>query len=264
MANFLDDIKIRGRSSKPRTVGLTLMSDGGSVIGGLGRSAAKDLLEVAHPFIDGAKIRMGLNFLFPQEWIVDRIALYKQYGVIPYPGGILFEVAYLQDKYAEMLKGCVQLGYEAIEISENFVTLEPQQRESLAKRAQDAGLKVIFEWGRKYPEHELVVSEAIDEIHQMIDFGVWRVVLERAEIDLLKDKHPEHVKQIVESVGMEHMILEGGPGKFPEYPVWLIKLFGNEVSISNLLPIEVIRVEEYRRGLDRQVGYDFVQEGAKV
>ncbi len=240
------------------------MSDGGPVIGGLARTAAEDFLEVAAPYVDAVKFRASLPFIFPEESILDRIALYKEHDVIPYTGGILSEMAVLQDKYEEMLKGVKAMGFEMIEISENFVTLDTAQRESMTKRAVDYGLKVIFEWGRKYPEQKLNVQECVDEIKQLVSFGVWRVVLERAEIDLLKDKHADELKQIVEAVGMDDLVLEAGPGKWPEYPVWLLKMFGNEVSLSNLVPVEVVRLEEFRRGLDRQVGYWFVEGGCKL
>ena len=112
--------------SKPRRTGLSMVIDDG-----LPLSYARDVLDLAAPYIDLMKIKTGTARLYPRDALVRKLALYEELGVQPFLGGqfheyvfsILGEVA-LPKFYAEARA----LGFRAIEISDNTVPLTPQQR----------------------------------------------------------------------------------------------------------------------------------------
>jgi phosphosulfolactate synthase len=133
--------------SKPRRTGLSMVIDDG-----LPLSYARDVLDLAAPYIDLMKIKTGTARLYPRDALVRKLALYEELGVQPFLGGqfheyvfsILGEVA-LTKFYAEARA----LGFRAIEISDNTVPLTPQQRRNQITAAIASGLTVFGEVGSK-------------------------------------------------------------------------------------------------------------------
>jgi phosphosulfolactate synthase len=131
--------------SKPRRTGLSMVIDDG-----LPLSYARDVLDLAAPYIDLMKIKTGTARLYPRDALVRKLALYEELGVQPFLGGqfheyvfaILGEVA-LPKFYAEARA----LGFRAIEISDNTVPLTPQQRRNQITAAIASGLTVFGKVG---------------------------------------------------------------------------------------------------------------------
>ncbi len=72
-----------GRSrKKPRWRGLTMMIDWG-----LGMGRQRDILEIAGPFIDLAKIATGTSRLYQEHQLWAKLELYKKHNVRPFLGG---------------------------------------------------------------------------------------------------------------------------------------------------------------------------------
>ncbi|HSN41033.1 MAG TPA: phosphosulfolactate synthase, partial [Burkholderiales bacterium] len=78
---------------KPRSRSMMLMSEVGIPL-----RQTEDLLEIAAPIIDYAKItdHLGLMERLSAAWVRRKIALYNAYGVQVLPGGIPFQVAVVQ------------------------------------------------------------------------------------------------------------------------------------------------------------------------
>lgn len=264
MSDYLNEIRILERPSKPRRKGLTCLVDHGpDKDGWMGLRGTEDFLDVAGDFVDFVKLPTTQVLLYPGNWVQKKIHLLKSYGIEVYTGGLLFEIAWLQKKTISLFKGLKEIGCPTIEISENFITLDAPERIQLIQEAIKQGLKVIYEYGRKYPKAMLHVDDIEREIKPVLEAGVDHVILERSEIDQFKD-NPDILKNLVQKIGMENIILEVNPDDFPAYHVWLIKTLGSEVSLANVAPGQALKLEQFRRGMGRGVGYEFVAKGANV
>ena len=78
----------RSRSEKPRTTGLTMVADWG-----IGPHAQSDLLTTGATFFDLAKIAVGISRLLPDDVLRNKISIYRQHQVEPFPGGQYLEYA---------------------------------------------------------------------------------------------------------------------------------------------------------------------------
>ena len=122
-------LKAPTRQGKPRKTGLTAMIDvGPSDFGWIGPRGLKDLLDFGAEFIDYAKI-FAINALdYPPPLIRKMVGIYKDYGVTPFAGGILFETAYHQNAVDEMITHLKRVEIDTLELSENYVELEHDVR----------------------------------------------------------------------------------------------------------------------------------------
>jgi len=141
------------RSEKPRSAGITAMIDfGPDQMGWTGEHGLRDLMACAAPFIDMAKIYALNAILMPEDAVKANVAVYRDNDVTPYTGGVLFEYAWLRGEVDDMLDHVERLGVPALEISENYVILEPDARHDVIARAAGRGFEVVWEFGRKNPD----------------------------------------------------------------------------------------------------------------
>lgn len=265
MGPVFGDLAIPGRPGKPRTTGITAIIDRGPDLGGwMGLRGTEEFLASAAAFVDYAKIYAAHSVMLPEPWVREKIVIYEREGVRAYPGGILMEIAYLQRCMASFYAGVKDLGFRAIEMSENYLTLTGAERVRLIAEARDRGFEVFFEFGSKHPERPQLVDEAVDAIAPLVAAGASHVVIEQAEIDQWRAHGSEAARKISEAVGARHLIWEVDPNLFPAYAVWLIEVLGPEVNLGNVHPNQLLRIEEFRRGLGRAIGFPFVAGGAQL
>lgn len=257
----ITSVRFQERPVKPRRSALNMISDHGPVdTGWMGRQGLKDYLEVVGPFLDYAKIRADLHHLNSRDWITERLADYADADVFAYPGGILFELAFLQGTTDALFDELAEWGYRGLEISENYISLSSAERARYMRRASAAGLEVIYELGRK-EEHEdpVALRWVLDTVDEVFQHGTRLAVLERDEVEPLRRAAPQVLNEIQDAVG-DRIAFEAGPNRFPDLPVWLIQQLGLEASLANLQAGQLLHVERYRLGLDRYVHYRFVTE----
>jgi phosphosulfolactate synthase len=250
MKPAMEFIDIIERSVKPRKTGLTLVRDPG-----FGMQMLRAHLETIAPFVDYAKARNITPRLFPESLLVEKIQLYRSHQIELFFGGIMFEAAYLQNKVDQAIAYINRLGVKSVEISDNMITLSMAQKLDYVRQYIDAGIEVLYEWGKKYPTEPLKPAQATREIRSLLERGVSKVILEEAEISiLLKAKSGRTVlKKLVEAVGGEHIIFETASS---EQQVWLLHELGPDVNLGpNLALEEVVWLEPTRRGLGRASGY---------
>lgn len=250
MKPAMDFLEIVERSAKPRTTGLTLVRDPG-----FGLQMLRAHLETAAPFIDYAKVRNITPRLFPEPLLVEKIALYREHQIELFFGGIVFEAAYLQGKVDQAIAYASRFGVKTVELSDNIITLSLEEKLDFVRRYLDAGIEVLYEWGKKYPTEPLKPAQAADEIARLLALGVSRVILEEAELSVLfKSEGGRAVlKELIAAVGAEHVIFETAN---TEQQVWLINELGPDVNLGpNVALEEVLWLEPTRRGLGRASGY---------
>ena len=169
-------IPMLARPAKPRSSGQTMMIDFG-----LGLRQQEDILQLASEFIDSAKVAVGVARLLPRELVTSKIDLYKQYEVVPYPGGQFLEYAVLCDKVDEFLAEARAVGFPAIEVSDNLLSITLDEKRRLIARARETyGLEVYGEVGKK---EGLAVTVSLEEdIQACLEAGSSKVLVEAAEI----------------------------------------------------------------------------------
>ncbi|PWC19516.1 phosphosulfolactate synthase [Brenneria corticis] len=255
----LSFVGIPGRSEKPRRVGLTLARDLG-----LGYAEAESWMEAVGEFIDYIKIRHLFVLLMrddPRDLVVRKIQLYRHHAIDVNPGGIVFEMAWLDNAAQPLFQRLAQLGFTAVECSENIITLTLQQKLEAIRQARAAGLKVLFEVGEKYPTDAFDVQQAATEILAMRDAGCELCILERSQIEQClgpdaANPQSERLIRLVELVGLENIVFEA---ESLNHQQWLFQTFGAEVNLGPNLDKDVIpKLEPTRRTLSREGGYGYL------
>ncbi len=250
------------RPPKPREKGKTMMIDfGPDEMGWTVMSGIEGLLEMCADSIDYAKIYAMNAVIMPKDVVKKAAKLYRDYGVQPFTGGILFEYAYLKndvDGYINLLK---ELDIAGIEVSENYITLTDDERKTYIDKFQGLGIDVSYEFGRKNPtgplsldELEGIVTDAIDNL------GVPHVIVEQCEIDEIAEKDPKVLGELVKTPWFYKILIEADPYRFPKQHAQMIKDFGADVNLANIAPGQVYRLENMRLGIGRAVDYGTIQD----
>jgi phosphosulfolactate synthase len=259
MAKYgMEFIELVERGSKPRQVGLTLISDQGLSLGN-----AEGWLEAWGEYIDYCKFYHVTPRLLPEAFVRRKIDLYRSHSVTPVAGGIYLELAHCQDKVDQAVGWLREIGFGGVEISENFVEFSPEEKLALVDKCIGANLEVLYEYGDKYYEEgqELTVDEVADSILRVKDMGVSHTIVEESIIDLWlgkdgKGKEADKLVELADRVGREHIVWEAGARAQNAH---LIRLFGPEVNLGPNIPPELLMwLEPGRRGFGRAFGYQYV------
>jgi phosphosulfolactate synthase len=254
------------RSTKPRKRGMTAVIDyGPDNLGWTGERGIADMLDCAAEYIDFVKIYAMNALLIPLPVIQRIVKLYRDAGVRCYAGGILFEYAYRRNEVDLYCEHVLKVGLDSLEISENYVTLNDNERLSFIDRFQRCGLSVIYEFGRKNPELPLRVEDIEALVTTMARHGVDHVIVEQSEIDMAASRAPERLKAIAAAPWFDHILIEADPFRFPKQHVGLLEDFGTDVNLANIAPGQALRLEGLRRGIGRAVDYALLsKEGMRV
>lgn len=249
-------ITIPAAPGKPRKTRWTVVSDRTIPLG-----FQKDFLDMAGDVLDRAKLsdHTGLIGRFPAAYIRRKNALYRKYKVPTYPGGVPFELAYLERKVKPFFEAALGLGFAGIEISADTIPPIPrQERTALIKTAKRLGLEVHTEVGEKLSDTAIQVDDAVASIQADLEAGAHKVAIENNDLVRLFKHEPRAIVDIVKRVGLEHVSFEIGPAGWPEMPGWLITEFGPDVNVQNITPEQIVPFEAIRRGLNRLTGYTYL------
>lgn len=257
-------LQLPPRSAKPRSRGITSMIDFGPDAFGWtgGEHGIRDLLSVAAQYIDYAKIYALNALLIPGEVITRTTGLYRDAGIVPFAGGILFEYAWQRNDIEGLIDLLESLGITGLEISENYVTLTDAERDRLIDRFQKLGLAVVYEFGRKNPELPMSFDQLGAVVDQVAQHGIRHVTVEQCEIDLVAASGPASLAALAAQPWFEHVLIEADPYRFPEQHVKMINDFGAEVNLANITAGQVLRLEGFRRGIGRAVNYSLLSGDA--
>lgn len=240
------------RQKKPRTVGRTLVQDKGASLADM-----ENVLKTVGSYIDYYKPSSIYHAIFPEDFTFRKIEMMKEYGVKPFMGGNVAELAYAQDTLEEHLAYTKDHGWEATEISETYIVFPEQLKIDLIKRCADDGLEVFYEWGLKSPTEPLNPEEAAEDINRYLAAGVTVAILEEGEVDMLigrdgKGAHPQRLKKLFELVGPENLMVESNDLR---QIGWFMREMGTVINIGNLNYDQVADIEPLRYGIGRAVDY---------
>lgn len=246
------------RDHREQRRGKTIILDmGPDMYGWTGSHGLSDLLEAAGHYIDAAKIWALNAATMPESYLKHAIGQYTNAGVETFAGGLLFEYAYLKNEFDGLVERLKYLGLRGIEVSENYITLNDNERLDYISRLTDAGLDVVFEFGRKYPDTPMELAELEAVVDRVTKAGAHHLILEQGEFDLLEAERPGDMEMLKKAPWMDIVFVEVDSGSFPDQHVALIERFGVEVNMANVAPSHVIRLENLRRGLGRPIDFPF-------
>lgn len=249
-------MNISHRTGKPRDTGVTMMIDWG-----IGVQRQQDLLDIAGPYIDIAKIAVGLSGIISEHVLKEKIKIYADYQVDAFIGGQFLEYGIYHQgleiarRYFEEAK---RLGFRVIEVSDNNLKISPEDKFELIRiGVNDFGLKILGEVGSKT---EISSPEAMVEgIKNCLNAGAWKVFVEGAEFTDKKNGTllTNVIEVITRGVDLKDIMFEL-PGRWisnvhgcgiHDMEVFLIDQFGPEVNIANVAPDEVLELETLRTGV---------------
>ncbi|MFZ7103830.1 MAG: phosphosulfolactate synthase [Peptococcaceae bacterium] len=240
----------KGRvTEKPRQEGKTIISDLGY---GLGE--VKEFLENCGQYIDRAKLAFGTTVIYSEDYLTEKIKLYRSADINVNPGGTCAEIAIYQGVFDAFLLKAKEFGFTTIEISDGTIKMDDEVRASVITKALEAGFEVISEVGKKNLSEQLQIQEAIRQIKRDLELGVSTVTVESrgsAKGVGIFDKDGKVKADDIET------ILDAGidPKKLTwEAPTkdgqeFFITYFDNNVNLANVRYFEVIALEGLRRGL---------------
>lgn len=238
---------LKGRISKPRIVGITMLIDKG-----LSLSDTQELLELNAPFLDFIKLTFGTAALYSREILQKKIKLAEDYQVRVYPGGTFLEIAFWQNKTGFYLEKLVEIGFKWVEISDGTLEIPLKKRLSIINEATKLGLQVITEVGKKdsakQPDPEMMVETALRDLQ----VGARWVIVEARESGQgigIYDSTGKVISERLEQLKLllpEEKIIWEAPLKNQQ--VRLINEFGPNVNLGNIPPSEIMALEALRLG----------------
>jgi phosphosulfolactate synthase len=243
--NFLTGDRIREPGN-----GLTMMLDKG-----MGPMAVIDLMEIAGDYVDLAKFGWGTSALGDRELIKEKVQTYLSYGVIPYPGGTLFEIAYIQNKLEEFFYEAHDLGFEAVEISDGTVEIPGEDREEVIVQAKENDFLVITEVGKKDPQKDsqLNLQQRIQLVNFDLQAGADKVLMEAREggkgigvYDGEGNVKQDELEILIKETPIDDLIWEA---PLKNQQAYFILKFGSNVNLGNIAPEEITALETMRQGL---------------
>ncbi len=246
------------RSDKPRSVGLTMVMDKG-----LGVRETEDFIDANRPYIDIVKLGFGTAMVTPR--LADKLKLYAQADIPVYFGGTLLEAFLVRNDFKGYVDVISKFGVRYAEISDGSINLAHEEKCSLIRRLKKH-VTVISEVGSKEEGIIIHPNRWIEMMQKEMDAGVWKVIAEAREsgtVGIYRPNGKAHVmliNKIVSKIPVENIIWEA-PIKSQQ--VYLIKLFGANVNLGNIAPVEVIALESLRLGLRSDTFFQFMKETNK-
>lgn len=239
--------------SKPRTTGLTMVADFG-----LPYRYAEDVVEMAGPYIDLAKIAVGTSRLYDLRYLRRKLGLYKVNRIRPFIGGQFQEyvfAVYGSGALRGFLTEARRVGFDVVEISDNCVPLSDRQRFEQIRLAVDCGLAVFGEVGSKDMKND--AGLLIRQAEVCFRAGAELVLVEAAE--LIENGKPKMklINGIRRGLDMARVLIElPGPwihgvtlSAVEDMKKFLVAEFGPDVNIANVMPQDILETEALRVGL---------------
>jgi phosphosulfolactate synthase len=241
-------------TSKPRSSGLTMMMDWGLPLG-----TTREWLELQGQFVDLAKFVVGTARLYEEAYLRDKLALYQEHQVAPFLGGQFMEYVFSQQGFAGVKPYCEEarrLGFKALEVSDNVVTMDSQTRRDIIRTAVDCGLQVHGEVGSK--SEDSGAEKLIEQANECYEAGAEVVLIEGAELVLPNGApHQALIEGLRKGLDPAKVIFELSgtwiPGTYQtdvyQLKVFLVRTFGADVNLANVMPEHVFETEALRAGL---------------
>lgn len=240
---------VKGRSTKPRKAGLTMVIDKG-----LGLNQTQEFISTAGDYVDIIKLTFGTSAFYDYDLIKQKIKLLNQAKIRIMPGGTFLEVAIWQNRFKAYLDRAQELGFTAIEVSDGTLDIPLSLRQEVIKECLKRGFMVISEVGKKDPKEAPPLSFLIEQVKQDLTNGAFKVIIEAREagrgvgiFDQEGKTKETDLEEIIAAIGDPDALIWEAPLKNQQQD--LILRLGCNVNLGNIPPDEVLALEALRQGL---------------
>ena len=242
---MLDDLfKGRVDGKKPRQEGLTLTVD-------KLESFDRENFEILAAYIDQIKIYNTYPLLISNDLLQKRISYYHKFDIKVSTGSTLTEYAISENSFEKYIKECVKMGFDIIEIGENNVDIDIDEKKKISNSILSADLKFNWKIGKKDPRHQIGIDNTLLRIEDVIKVGAKKVILEANEgISVgIYDQNGSVIWNYVAALTAKYppniFIFEA---PLPTQQSALIAEFGQRVNLGEINIDSVASVESQIRG----------------
>lgn len=261
--------KDSGREKKPRKTGITMVLVEDVV------NYGPRYVEPFQELVDRVKL---LDFLWHHDMSVVEKAVnaYREMGIDVAPGGTHFEIAKAQDRLKEYLKLLKDLGFNEVEVENHAGVSTIEEVKDEVKFFKDQGFKVVGEVGKKWwwrdptrVSRDLIsVDNTVEQIQQLIEAGAdyiyWEGMIVRSLIgpQLENERGKKQLIEVANQVDPEKMVFELWDTRHQSNRplfAWLVKQFGPNVNLANIMPWEVKILEWIRHGIFYEMDHPYMK-----
>lgn len=238
---------------KPRRTGLTMVADFG-----LPYRYAEDIFDLAGRYIDLVKIAVGTSRLYESEALRRKLDLFRAHGARAFLGGQFQEYVYAtygKDALPRFLNEAKRVGFETVEISDNCVPLSDAERREQIRLALDCGLSVFGEVGSKDTKTDARLLA--EQARTCFAAGCELVLIEAAELMHAGEPDRALIVELCSAIDFSKVLIElPGPwisgitlSAIEDMKKFLVREFGPDVNIANVMPNDIMEMEALRVGL---------------
>jgi len=238
--------QIPERTEKPRSNGLTVISDKG-----LSMAETENLLSIAGPYIDMVKLAFGTAFV--TSHLREKLKLYQSLQIPVYFGGLLFEAYLIRNQIEDYIRLLREFDLSWVEISDGAVDISHEEKCRLITRFGETG-NVISEIGSKDKDKVKITPpyKWIELMLAELEAGSSYVIAEAKETGtdgLYRDSGEVReglVEEILTRVPADKIIWEA-PEK--DQQLFFVKRLGCNANLGNIAVNDIIALEAMRIGL---------------
>lgn len=244
------------RTAKPREEGLSMIMDKGMSV-----REVEDFLSVAAAHTDIVKLGWGTSAVTGN--LEAKIKTYQSAGIPIYLGGTMLEVFYIRGQVDDYRKILEQYGITHLEVSDGSIDISTKDKCELISSFAKEGYTVLSEVGSKNPDKVLAPSTWVDMMQTELDAGSWKVIAEAREsgtVGMFRsggEIRSDLIEEILKDIPAEKILWEA-PQKGQQ--AWFIKLFGTNVNLGNIAPVDAIPLETLRLGLRGDTFHTFLEK----
>lgn len=238
---------------KPRRRGLSMLADFGIPL-----RQQEDVLDLAGRYVDFAKIATGTSRLYEKSYLERKLAAYRAHQVRPFIGGQFQEYVFATEGWQALepfLREAKAIGFDTVEISDNCVPLDDDERRRQIRIALDCGLAVFGEVGSK--DTKSTASDLLRQAEVCFEAGCELVLVEAAE--LVEEGVPKRamLDELKAGLDLDRVMFElPGPwisgvslAQVSDLKKLLVLELGPAVNLANLKAEDLIETESLRVGL---------------
>lgn len=257
------------RTKKPRKTGITMVLVFDVV------NQGPKYMEPFQELVDRIKL---LDTLWHHDIRVvrDAVAAYRAMGMSVAMGGTQFEIAKAQRGLKEYIKLLKELGINEVEVENHASGATLKEMQDEVKRFKDEGFIVVGEVGKKWwwkdPTRvsrdlisvERTLEQALGLIEAGADYLYWEGMIVRALIgpQLENNQGQKQLLEVARAVDPTKLIFEMWDDRaMPNHPLvaWLVKEFGPNVNLANIMPPDVKMVEWIRHGIVYEMDHPYMR-----
>jgi phosphosulfolactate synthase len=216
---------------------------------GLSVAEVDGLLEVAGGCVDVVKLGWGTALVSAN--LKPKLERYAAHGIPVVLGGTLTELAIRQGRMQGLIEWLRELGLRHVEVSDGTIALEPDYKRGLIEELSREFV-VLAEVGNKDADFIMAPYVWVEQIQRDLEAGAWKVIAEARESGTAGIYRADGevrtglIDEIAHAIDPELLIFEA---PLRAQQVWLLKRFGTECNLGNIVPDDVLSLETLRLGL---------------